>query len=199
MVAMVGIFPGQGFTSWGSNPKCRILWLLFFFFYVNVDVVWTKNLWCEQRARLGFHMLGMKPDCKVLYFLFSFFFNLDVGWTKIPRCEQRVRWGGKDGIDIDNRARQQDLSKIFPFFCVFLFFCISNLFLILTIALVNETCQNFHPGQTEIIIINNNNMDLIWLLSFLRILGWKSQLHTNHSVQVVHFAISTDWKSQYIF
>ena len=162
---------------------------------VAESLIWDKRLRLKPKAYFASN--STSPDCKVL---FSFFyFNLDVGWTKIPRCEQRVRWGGKDGIDIDNRARQQDLSKIFPFFCVFLFFCISNLFLILTIALVNETCQNFHPGQTEIIIINNNNMDLIWLLSFLRILGWKSQLHTNHSVQVVHFAISTDWKSQYIF
>lgn len=140
MVAMVGILPGQGFTSWGSNPKCRILWLLFFFFYVNVDVVWTKNLWCEQRARLGFHMLGMKPDCKIHTFLFLFqsWCWMDENSPMRAACQvRRERWNWywqprsstrlvknisiflcfpillyfKPVFDIDNRPGQRDLSK----------------------------------------------------------------------------------------
>ena len=113
MVAMVGILRGQGFISWGSNPKYNFLWLFTFFFYVNVEV----------------------------------------GSTKIPWCEQRARWGGKDGIDIDNRPRQQDLSKFLlrPFYVFFSsFLC---LFMILTTALCNKTCQT---DLIFVTIITNN-------------------------------------------
>ena len=60
---------------------------------------------------------------------------------EIPWCEKRASWGGKDGIDIDNRARQQGLSRLFLYLWgIFLFIDISFLLLILITALSTTRC-----------------------------------------------------------
>ena len=81
-----------------------------------------KILRCEQRARLGFHTLGKKPDCKVLYFLFSLFSILMLDGRKFPDASSGSGEEGKMELILTTALVNKTCQKYFQMFMYFFSF-----------------------------------------------------------------------------